>query len=319
VLSDKGYVAYNLAIPGSGIDTARRELEFLRTSNRPPQVVILGLDFLDFLIDPNASLTSPAPKKMSGLDQLKWQFDAAFSLRSVTDALKTLQIQHKSEVETVTAKGFNPLFEYNKYAREQGYYALFQQRAEENIKNYVRKRSYIVAPAAESSLQWRELRSMLAIAAQQDANLHLVIYPYHAQILFMFEQVGLMPKFEQWKAQLAIELDQMKVQYPGLKNNLWDFSGYSAYQCEAIPSKGDKLTKTNWYWEAGHFKAALGSVMLAKINSGKPTDMVGGFGFFLNSLNIAENQQRLQKERQDCIYRHPELMSDVARLTKGKP
>lgn len=313
------YVAYNLAIPGSGINTARRQLDQIRNSETHPKLIILGLDFLDFLVEPNRQDRAKAETK-STIEEHghKWQFDAAFSLQSVADSFKTLRIQHKDDAETITPGGFNPLFEYRKYAREQGYYALFQQRAEENAKNYSRKKQYIVASATDDS-RWLELRSILAAANAEHAQLEFVIYPYHAQILLMFEEVGLLPAFEQWKLQLAKELDGIKNQYPQSKNRLWDFSGYSVIQCETIPAKSDKLTETQWYWEAGHFKPTLGSLMLSRLfeKPGAP-DVNNAFGYLLDPTNMAANKQRLLQERQTCLKRYPELLKNVGRLMQDK-
>jgi len=44
-----GYSAYNLAIPGTFIDTASRQNRYLRSIGQQPELAIIGLDFLDFL------------------------------------------------------------------------------------------------------------------------------------------------------------------------------------------------------------------------------------------------------------------------------
>lgn len=319
MLSNEYYRSYNLAIPGSVIKTAQQQFDYMRSINKRPEVIILGLDFLDFLSDPNISNPSLMEgEKKADVDGFKWQFDAVFSLHSVTDALKTLQIQKSSEVETITEKGFNPLLEYNKYAREQGYYALFQQRAEENAKNYLRKRNFVIRPASDNAAHWRELRYILATAAEENIEVHLVIYPYHAQILFMFEQVGLMNRFDQWKVQLTKEMNDVKNKHGQSKSLLWDFSGYSPIQCELIPLKADKRTETKWYWEAGHFKAVLGSVMLHRMLDGSEIETNKEFGFALNSENIEANMQRLLNERNSCVNLHPELFRDAAQLIQEK-
>jgi len=39
----------------------------------------------------------------------------------------------------MTQRGQTPLRDYNRYARAEGYYSIFQQKAGENAKNIVRK------------------------------------------------------------------------------------------------------------------------------------------------------------------------------------
>ncbi|MES2046929.1 MAG: hypothetical protein V4447_00900 [Pseudomonadota bacterium] len=319
IFATAGNSSYNLAVPGKGIDTSRRQLEQLRGLNIHPKVIILGLDFLDFLTDKKIPyLPNLEEKKEKTVSSLKWQFDLLFSLQSVADGIKTLRIQNKTDAETITTSGFNPLLEYKKYSKEQGYYALFQQRAEENAKNYLRKSQFVIAPASDSDTRWGELRTIMAAASEENAELHMLIYPYHAQILLMFEEVGLMPAFEQWKAQLAQELERAKRIYPQTRSHLWDFSGYSTFQCDAIPAKNDKSTVTKWYWEAGHFKASLGKVILSKMFDKTAVDASDSFGYALKTSNISSNKQRLAEERQECLKQYPDLFLDVARLIREK-
>lgn len=319
ILLKAGLSSYNLAIPGTGIDTARRQLNYLYAANQKPKMFILGVDFLDFLSDPKVNPTTKlALKKALDVDSYKWQFDVGFSLPSVLDSLKTLQIQKNIEAETITSRGFNPLHEYNKYAREQGYHSLFQQRAEENAKNYIRKRDHVILSAPDSRARWSDFRSLLINASENGAELHIVIYPYHAQILLMFEQVGLWPAFEQWKEQLSKEIDSIKILHSEAKIQLWDFSGYSPIQCEAIPSKMDKVAITKWYWEAGHFKSSLGQLMLARMLNQSDDLAVDVIGYSLNSGNLAFNRQRIADEKRRCLSVNSELSANVSHLLEYK-
>lgn len=319
IFSENARSSYNLAIAGSGISSSLRQLNYLQAQNKIPQTLILGLDFLDFLVSPKLTEKAKiASQKMTDVDGYKWQFDAVFSLHSVADSLKTLQIQHKPEVETITMRGFNPLLEYYKYAREQGYYALFQQRTEENLKTYLGKRDYVIEPASDHLAHWGELRSIIQMASENDIQLNLVIYPYHAQILLMFEHLELMLAFEQWKQQVAQELERGRADQPKSKLKLWDFSGYGSFQCETIPSKSDKMSTTKWYWEAGHFKPALGELMLSRMLQTPDKVAADTFGFLLNTANAPANLRRLTEEKAACRKSYPELFAQVARMPDGR-
>ncbi len=312
IFSAKRLSVYNLALAGTNVSTARREFDYLRKQGQKAAVIVLGLDFLDFL----GGAPKPAIENNSGshaADGLKWKFDTIFSLNSVADAIKTLKIQHAQEAETMTSRGLNPLHEYQKYAREQGYYALFRQRAIENAKTYARKRRD--SAAAGEQFQGRDqLDAILSAAAIDGTEIHLVIYPYHAQILAMFEQADLWPSFERWKTILIGDITAIQQKYPNSKVTLWDFSGYSRYQCEAIPGRDEKHRNTQWYWEAGHFKRELGNLVIDRLFG---SDAEGEWGVALSQANDAANRARIARERAACLTANPRLFEEVVRLTGG--
>ena len=142
--------------------------------------------------------------------------------------------------------------------------------------------------------------------------MHIVIYPYHAQIVAMFEAAGLAGVFDEWKAILAGEVAQIKAAHPGIRITLWDFSGFSSLHCEPIPVKGDRSATTKWYWEAGHFKPALGDVVLARV-LGDSTHLTSSasFGFALSPANLGVNRARIARERSECALAQPQLVADA--------
>lgn len=314
--SEHGLAAYNLAVPGTKIQTPGRQLDYLYGVGHKPAVIILGLDFLDFLVDPASSTIASAPEKTRNqVDELRWQFDAAFSLSSVSDAITTLGIQRRADAKTISDKGFNPLLEYTKYARDEGYYSLFQQRAAEYAKSFSRMPRSLVKADSGSSQELNVLRKILAKASDHQTELHLIIYPYHAQMLALFEQAGLWSAFDQWKIMLVHEVAAAKRLRSNARITVWDFSGYSTVQCESIPGKTNKEQTTKWYWEAGHFKQELGNLMLARIFDDAPAQPTG-FGIVvpLTSSTLQGNRKRIEHERASCMNAHPELFNDAAML-----
>lgn len=314
--SEHGLAAYNLAVPGTKIQTPGRQLDYLYGAGHNPSIIILGLDFLDFLVDPSAATFASAPEKAkTHVDNLKWQFDAAFSLSSVADAVTTLGIQRRADAKTISDKGFNPLLEYTKYARDEGYYSLFQQRAAEYAKSFSRMPRSLVKSDSGSSQELNELRKILAKASDHQTELHLIIYPYHAQMLALFEQAGLWATFDQWKIMLVQEVAAAKRLRPNARITVWDFSGYSPVHCESIPVKTNKEQTTKWYWEAGHFKQELGNVILARIFDHAFIQPTGAsMGVPLNSSTLQGNRKRIEHERASCMNAHPELFNDAATL-----
>lgn len=315
-----GLSAYNLALSGTRISVARRELEFLKNAGVKPRFVLLGIDFLDYPVTPSDPVV-PQPNDTSkpthDVGGLKWQFDALFSLTSLADTIKTLQIQQDSEAQTISARGLNPFWEYKKYVRQEGYYPIFQQRALEYAKVFLHKPHGLKLNQSGSSAELEGLRAVLSLLATESTESHLVIYPYHAQILAMFEEAGLWPVFEQWKDLLVAEIDAVKAHHPAAHITLWDFSGYGDSQCETIPGKNDKTSATQWYWEAGHFKQTYGDQILARVLK-EPRRAVEPIGMALNAGNLRENGIRIQQQRAVCMAAYPALFQQVDALMQAE-
>lgn len=318
-----GLIAYNLAIPGIGIETAQRQLNYLIQGDIKPKSILLGLEFLDFIAPPQLLPDSPLKthhlkKPQNEVGDWFWQFDSLFSLASVKDSVRTLLIQNDDEAGIITSRGFNPLKQYKPITRTEGYYKLFQQRAQENTKVYLMKSKGLL-----SLDDFNHLRAIFDIAAQYNSEINLIIYPYHAQILALFEETGLWPAFVEWKRSLVNEIDAVKQHYSNARVTLYDFSGYSRYNCERIPSIEDRKTSTQWYWEAGHFKKELGDIILKRIFATKESSRkINGeqdkfqpsFGFELNKSNFFINQSRIAQEHSDCVNAYPELFAEVTSL-----
>lgn len=308
-----GLSFYNIALSGTDIATAKRQLQYLREHGQTPAVTILGVEFLDFLAPPPVRSTTAEPISAGhSADHWKWRLDVLFSLTSLTDAFRTLRLQSAQYPESISPSGHNPLLEYQRYAREQGYFALFQQRAVENARSYLDKPRSFLAASKVNGLN--DFRSLLDAAIEDKSVMHVVIYPYHAQILAMFDHAGISPLFDEWKRMLAEGIGRASRQHPGQQLVLWDFSGYSPYHCERIPGKNER-TETHWYWEAGHFKQQLGHKVLARVLAlrGAPQGN-DTFGFRLSIENFEENRKRIARERQECEAAYPELFTQAREL-----
>jgi hypothetical protein len=306
--------AYNLAIPGTGVGTSREQFDRLRAAGAAPSTLLLGVDFFDFLLDPNSD-EAPAKKPPAGLAGLRWKVDTVFSLNALLDAATTLRIQNDPDAGTMTGRGFNPLFDYLRFARQDGYYSIFLQRAQENARSFSLAPHAVVRTRSDSSAEWRDLGGLLDAAAREKTETHLIIYPYHAQLMAMLEQTGLWPVFEQWKLRLLREVARLNAAHPEARVVLWDFSGYGALQCEAIPAKGDLVHGTRWYWESGHFKSALGERMLERVFGAAGAEpQPEEFGYRLDAANWNENRDRIARERRACLAAEPAMFRDAAAM-----
>lgn len=316
VLSRMKVLAYNLAIPGTGITTARGQLEYLQRIGHKPKLIVLGLEFLDFFDSPEVSAIheiSMAPQSKYPIEHQFWRFDTLFSLMSLKDALRTLTIQHDESAETTTSRGFNPFNEYRALARKEGYYGLFRQRAQENTRVFLKKSKGVIGAS-----DFAHFKAVLQLAALSEIEVKLVIYPYHAQMQALFESAGLWPSFQDWKIHLTQEIADLRESYPEARIELYDFSGYSSYNCEHIPDKGDRKASTHWYWEGGHFKKELGELVLNKMFSESAGQFGGGatdvLGMKLDVQNVQENQKRIADERERCVRDYPALFYESASL-----
>lgn len=257
--------AFNHAIPGSGPDLLRQQLHWLGEAGCLPEQAIIGIDFFDFLgaAAPSSTRLSPPP----ALDH-RVLAESVVSLSGLGDALATLALQHARHPAILTERGFNPLLNYQPEVARSGHYILFRQRAQENARNWSGKAKHLRPPGAAESAPEHALRMALA-SLKPGGKTVLVIYPYHAQIRLMMEQLGLSPLFAEWKRQmLALAESERRA---GRPVEVWDFSGISSVTQEAIPTPGDRQTRLDYYWEAGHFKPALGERMLARLH-GAPDD-----------------------------------------------
>ena len=75
------------------------------------------------------------PSRLDRWDQrLRNAVPTLFSLDALYDSVLTTIARRDEFAEDTTAAGFNPLREYQLYARREGYGALFLQRDQENAR-----------------------------------------------------------------------------------------------------------------------------------------------------------------------------------------
>jgi hypothetical protein len=305
----------NLAVAGTSLELS---LAYLRhaAAVEKPDVVVLGVDFMDFLIaapaDPPQAQKAKAGYSFSVYPDgrpnpyyhwRKWQnrFDKTVSLNAFLHSLGTVYYQNSLYSEDLTELGFNPMRDYKKIVTMEGYYATFKQRDVENAKRYARGPREIFWPGQRRSPVFDLFREIVRFCDAQGIRLIVVIYPYHAHLLETLNAAGLWPVFEDWKRELAAILEQT----PAKNDPLWDFSGYNRFTTEPVPAASEKNREVKWYWEAGHFKKELGDVVLSRLFGSRSAENPApeDFGVSLTSGNIEkhlagirERQARYQSE-----------------------
>lgn len=278
-----GLHTVNQAVPGTDAVTAYRQLLWARSIGCMPKLLVVGVEFFDFLGNtPPRSLAqlsdAPAPSLSA-----KATAEIVFSITGLGDSLSTVALQYARYPASLTDRGFNPLFNYTPEVARSGHHALFQQRAMENAKVWARKPRMIHPPDAARSEDAVALQAILETAGAAGSQVHLVIYPYHAQIRLVMKRLALDGLFRDWKRDLVQMADASAGrQGAGASTvSVWDFSGVSPYTTEAIPAAGDRQTRLQNYWEAGHFKKALGDHVLSRV-----LGQTGDFGVQLNATML---------------------------------
>ena len=278
---DSGPV-FNAAEGGASLFVAWRRLqEAIAVS--PPKVVILGLDFPDFLerpSDPQASLPPPSADERRLLvnrDGLPnpdrpaqiWrdQLAATLTIDGLLDSIITLTDQKPWSSVTMTTHGFNPLHEYRVHVQRSGYYALFAQKNAVYQKQYGMSRHPDFDDTSRSA-SFHFLDRIMLLAQEHSFRLILFIPPYHAQYLDILHQAKLWSSFEAWKRALVRTISARSDPLRG-SITLLDFSGYNQFTTEPVPRQGDLRTEMSWYWESGHYKPALGDEIIARFFGAK--------------------------------------------------
>ena len=270
--------AFNHAIPGMTLGTPAKQFHWLAATGCLPQRAIVGVDFYDFLGGRPGTLNTTAPPLPQ--PNLSFLATATFSLSGVRDAFTTLRLQHQQNAPELTELGFNPLREYEQEVSTLGHYRLFRQRAEESSVRWAQRANRLTTADGKASRDQIALDDLLATAVRNGVPVDLVVYPYHAELRFIAYQLGHQPLYEQWLRQLVATAARHNAEWSKVQGNaaraslvrIWNFGSVTPETLEAIPADGDRKTQLQRYWEAGHFKPALGDVVLEQVlNEGAPT------------------------------------------------
>ena len=129
---------FNLALPGAGIHAVAGDFaETLRWAS--PELVVVGLDFLDFRVDPLSDERFTPPQETADpIRDIRERASALLTLNALADSLATIKAQHDPYSTSLTEAGFNPKRDYIGVARREGYFAMFRQRNQENARAYLR-------------------------------------------------------------------------------------------------------------------------------------------------------------------------------------
>jgi hypothetical protein len=252
---------YNLGLPSVGMRNLVQAVETALFTHQP-RALFVGLDFINFTVE-KADWRKGGPVVLPPRPDITERAALAakllLSLDALTDTAGALVEQHSASPETLTPAGFYGIGKYPAIIAEEGHAGLFRQRNRENLEYYLAgpKR---VRWGPEQNPEFDALEDLVQTAKTRRIALTLFTYPYHADLLLSFQKAGLWPAYEDWLRDLAAFSARTGIL-------TYMFTRVDEVTGEAVPEDGDTKTQMRWYWEAGHFKPALGDRMVLIMNT----------------------------------------------------
>lgn len=314
---------YNQGIPGAGL---RMQIDYaLNTiaSSSNVQHIIIGLDFVDFLIDssdkqfkttkektPNYAFRLPqiyTTQEYSSLSKYKELLGLTFSLDAFSSSILTITKQN-SLSSSIDPLGFNNAFSYKQIMESEGIRPLFTQKLEEVKSRLLKKRWTInTTNSYPYSKRYLELGRLIEKTVQKNIKLTIFINPYHYSYLHTIAENKYWNSFELWKETLLNYLTTKQK----TEVKLWDFSVINEVINEDVPLSTPKKAM-NWFWEPAHYKKELGEEMLSiLLNKELQAHSSSTFGTQITINNIdnilLDNRKDLAKSEREWLMLKKEL------------
>lgn len=255
--------AFNAGQAGAGYRTSLQRLHQALRGGELLQVIV-GLDFQDFLVPPSA----PEPADLaswSGSPVWAEKLRLTVSIDAVADAAATLLGQDPHLGITMNIDGFNPLRDYRIHVGRIGHHGLFADRLSAYGRDYSRRvRPDFSRP--ESNASYRLVRSIVRLAALNNVKVIAFVHPYHQEYMQLLDRLGMRVDFDRWHSMMRALIAAEGHVNPGAVR-LVEFADLSSFSTEPVPPAGDRRTEMRWYWEAGHYKSALGDELLRRMFS----------------------------------------------------
>jgi len=256
---------YNLAIPGSGIDVQKDNIEYFIKHSKL-ETIILGLDFFSF--NPSNKSSYKTIKNTRYNDKYTNDYlDSILSISTLKKSIKTFKDNLKYEHNKVNyLNGWRNNFDYYKQLKINGI-DYKKQKIEQQLnmistQNVHFNNSYFKNP--ESILKSLEnLEYIIKLCKINHIKLIMFISPLYYKITDMIYKKAYNKTYDFWKTQLS------------LYGTIYDFSGYNTIS-----------TNINNYTDGSHYKSKVAKLMFAKIFNDKSVDVPNDFGIILNKSNI---------------------------------
>lgn len=292
-------IAHNLGLSGANIDELDHYTRFAMRG-QPLRTLIVGLDIGQFTEARKQDESEAARNRyLHGLyivDLVKKFSYALWSPQAIGAWERVIRQPH-----TLTIRGAPNYDEDSK-----SLVALGQRKVTMMIEHDVANRLRTV----DSDSYERRMRLtdvLIADACMQGTVVKLFISPVHARHLVLLREVGLTEKSFQWK-QALIEIVG-RHQASGCDVALLDFGRITTYTSEPFPDLDDHARSMKWYWDSGHYKPALGFLVLQRLLN--HTDLTEEFGLALMSASADQSFKAERAELYQYIKDHPDLVSEI--------
>jgi hypothetical protein len=265
--------AYDAALPFSNIYEMTQVARYV-AAHQTPKRVIIGLDFAAF----GSARTGNGDYADSGFAGRSLGIIALqrlLSAQSLNDSIGT--------VRDSVRKRISPFSKYGNYDPGRAnapvdFHAQFVASLDAYLTTY--------ATFRYDRENLALLRDAVAELTQKGTQVVLFISPLHALHLDAIELAGLQPTYDAWKRDVTRLATDGGIA-------LWDFSYLNTVTLDPVPpGKADGTMA--WYWDAAHYKAATGDLIVCRMFGCPGLTIPSDFGIKLTVANIDANLLRQQ-------------------------
>jgi hypothetical protein len=291
---------YNYGVPGvyspaTSLATLRETIALGNVRN-----VVVALDFTNFFApdEPLATLTEDDLRfrllpdgnvnPYRSLQVAKDMFLSTATMGAFIDSVVTISGQRAVHLLNLTPNGSSNEADFINAARNDGMGDLFAQKKAVEVKratNLAEVMAHWKGPLPDTGV----VAAIIDLARVHGLKLTLMIAPRHADALEIYWHLGLWPRVEQLKVELATLAGERADTV-----TLWDFMDYSSFNTETVPAASERRAQTQWFWESTHFKRQLGTIMIENMFG----QDVRQFGVRLTPGNVVARNAEVRAQRQ---------------------
>ncbi len=268
LLPDPALRPYNAGLSAATIREQRAMLEFAQAV-RPLKMAVITLDYFAFNgRKPDNKQFEPHRLTREALAPARAFFDTygtIVALDTAVASVKHMRYIKKPERYSYTKDNGHKESRDVEYAISQKgaahRFAKDPAAAETAVDNYD-----FAYSENEGDDTFAELRKMLELTRDNGIETYLVISPIHASGLEGLEKDKVtLARVTEWTRRVVAVNREVAAAYSAAPYPLWDFAYRNSLTNERVPEEGDTVSRMTWFSDGGHYKAALGDVVLRKV------------------------------------------------------